>query len=370
MKFKLLRLALEYCQGEGIEIGGASHNPYGVRAKNIAPRDDKEFAFYQKTQEGLGEPPLPVDIWAEGDDLPLEDNSQDFVLASHVMEHMPNPIKALFEWHRVVKPEGIIFLVIPQPTACPGDVGRPLTTLEHCLEDYRLNRTIEDHPIPPGHGRRGHYHVWNLAQFSDLVNQVFPDKLTIVATQDPDEKVGNGFVVVLRKKCKADTPIVATSSLHAGRPNGQPVNGYHKENAGLVPRSNLRIDLGCGSCKKPGTLGVDIQSIPGVDHAVDLDKNPLPFEDNSVAYVHSSHFLPPRYLPKSAEYAATAPGSSSGLRTRGPMTPSSLRTKPSSTKRTIYTCATFTLIFTRACSGDAGYSKRYSMSFSRRCFAN
>jgi SAM-dependent methyltransferase len=202
-QFKLLPLAFEYCKGEGIEIGGATHNPYGLKTKNVAPHDDAEFEFYKKTQAEMGEPPLPVDIWAEGDDLPLESNSQDFVLASHVMEHMPNPIKALLEWHRVVRPEGVLFLVIPQPTACPGDVGRPLTTLEHCLEDFRLNRTVADHPIPTNHMRRGHYHVWNLAQFSDLIHQVLPDKLEIVATQDPDQKVGNGFVVVLRKNPEA-----------------------------------------------------------------------------------------------------------------------------------------------------------------------
>jgi SAM-dependent methyltransferase len=230
-QFKLLPLAFEYCKGEGIEIGGATHNPYGLKTKNVAPRDDIEFEFYKKSQAQMGEPPLPVDIWAEGDDLPLESNSQDFVLASHVMEHMPNPIKALLEWHRVVKPEGVLFLVIPQPTAEPGDVGRPLTTLEHCLEDFHLNRTVADHLILPGHARRGHYHVWNLAQFSDLVNQVLSDKLTIVATQDPDQKVGNGFVVVLRKKPVAlpNRRSIFASSLRlldaltkAGSPNHEP----------------------------------------------------------------------------------------------------------------------------------------------------
>lgn len=54
---------------------------------------------------------------------------------------------------------------------------------------------------------------------------------------------------------------------------------------------HLRIDLGCGSHKKPGTIGIDIQPLPGVDIVLDLDKEPLPFEDQSVAYVYSNHFL-------------------------------------------------------------------------------
>jgi SAM-dependent methyltransferase len=54
---------------------------------------------------------------------------------------------------------------------------------------------------------------------------------------------------------------------------------------------DLRIDLGCGSAKKVGTVGLDIQPGPGVDHVVDLTSAPLPFPDGSVSYVHSSHFL-------------------------------------------------------------------------------
>jgi SAM-dependent methyltransferase len=55
--------------------------------------------------------------------------------------------------------------------------------------------------------------------------------------------------------------------------------------------TGLRIDLGCGSAKKDGTIGLDIQAAPGVDQVVDLVNAPLPFPDQSVAYVHSSHFL-------------------------------------------------------------------------------
>lgn len=52
-----------------------------------------------------------------------------------------------------------------------------------------------------------------------------------------------------------------------------------------------RIDLGCGDCKKKGTVGLDVKAQDGVDHVVDIEREPLPFPDRSVAYVHSSHFL-------------------------------------------------------------------------------
>lgn len=55
--------------------------------------------------------------------------------------------------------------------------------------------------------------------------------------------------------------------------------------------SGLRIDLGCGVMKKENTIGLDIAAHPTVDHVLDLEIEPLPFADRSVAYVHSSHFL-------------------------------------------------------------------------------
>lgn len=59
-----------------------------------------------------------------------------------------------------------------------------------------------------------------------------------------------------------------------------------------MPLANdLRIDLGCGSTKKEGTLGLDILDVPGVDYVLDLTARPLPFEDRTVSYVHSSHFF-------------------------------------------------------------------------------
>ncbi len=57
------------------------------------------------------------------------------------------------------------------------------------------------------------------------------------------------------------------------------------------PDTGLRIDLGCGSVKREGTIGVDLLPAPGVDYIVDMESRPLPFGNESVVYVHSSHFL-------------------------------------------------------------------------------
>ncbi len=53
----------------------------------------------------------------------------------------------------------------------------------------------------------------------------------------------------------------------------------------------LKVDLGCGSNKKIGTVGIDYIAYPGVDYVLNLEKDSLPFPDSSVDYVYSSHFL-------------------------------------------------------------------------------
>jgi SAM-dependent methyltransferase len=55
--------------------------------------------------------------------------------------------------------------------------------------------------------------------------------------------------------------------------------------------STIRIDVGCGSAKRPGFLGLDNTEAPGVDYVLDLTRDRFPFDDNTVEYVFSSHFL-------------------------------------------------------------------------------
>ena len=53
----------------------------------------------------------------------------------------------------------------------------------------------------------------------------------------------------------------------------------------LVPR----VDLGCGMRKKQGAIGIDSRPYVGVDHVLDIGKDRLPFEDNSVLEIYSIH---------------------------------------------------------------------------------
>lgn len=50
------------------------------------------------------------------------------------------------------------------------------------------------------------------------------------------------------------------------------------------------VDIGCGTRKKEGYIGIDIHGYEGVDIVQDLRMTKLPFEDKSVEKVYSSHF--------------------------------------------------------------------------------
>lgn len=51
----------------------------------------------------------------------------------------------------------------------------------------------------------------------------------------------------------------------------------------------MKIDLGCGPSKRPGYIGLDIEPHPCVDRVLNFEKDQLPFEDDSVEEVFSSH---------------------------------------------------------------------------------
>jgi SAM-dependent methyltransferase len=53
----------------------------------------------------------------------------------------------------------------------------------------------------------------------------------------------------------------------------------------------MKIDIGCGRAKRDGFIGIDQALSPGVDHILDIEHDRLPFDDNSIEYVYSSHCL-------------------------------------------------------------------------------
>ncbi len=187
-KFNESPLAHQLLDGKrGIEIGASIHNQFGLNTLNVDYTDDYTTAFKIEEKKMYGYC-LKVDIVAPGDDLPFKDNTWDFVINSHVIEHFYDPVKSIKEWLRVIKPGGLVYMIVPHKERT-FDKDRPRTTLAEIIQNH-------DYPNPPVPDHHGHYSVWITQDFIDICDHYgWP----VVAVQDVDDKVGNGFTVVIRK---------------------------------------------------------------------------------------------------------------------------------------------------------------------------
>lgn len=73
----------------------------------------------------------------------IESFNYDFLLSSNCLEHVANPIKALKEWLRVIKPGGTILLVLPKKES-NFDHKREYTVFSHLLDDYENDKDETD----------------------------------------------------------------------------------------------------------------------------------------------------------------------------------------------------------------------------------
>jgi SAM-dependent methyltransferase len=73
----------------------------------------------------------------------IEDSCYGFLLASHTLEHTANPVKALKEWKRVVRPGGLVVIVLPHHRH-NFDRKRQPTPVNHMMDDYAQNRDESD----------------------------------------------------------------------------------------------------------------------------------------------------------------------------------------------------------------------------------
>ena len=87
-----------------------------IRVLHIAPeqvfyKKFKSFSHWDYTTSDLHSP--LADVKADICALPFENNSYDFILCNHVLEHIPNDLKAMEELYRVLKPGGTAILQVP-----------------------------------------------------------------------------------------------------------------------------------------------------------------------------------------------------------------------------------------------------------------
>ena len=189
--------------GAGIEIG-PGHVPFpvpaGVHVRYVDRWEPEENSrLFPELSETPDFPKPDVVSNLDVDRLSaLDDRSQDFVIASHVIEHLANPLKMLEEMHRVIKPGGLLVLLVPDRHRTFDSTREP-TPLSHLVEEYHgdtkevddahvvdfvvgLLRSYGDErdldelvsertPEEIEHHRRRsvHAHVWNEQEFGEVL---------------------------------------------------------------------------------------------------------------------------------------------------------------------------------------------------------
>jgi SAM-dependent methyltransferase len=141
------RLA-RHLRGSGIEIG-AGHQPFAVPPGVSVTYVDKweadvVRALYPELPDELPfvEPQVLTDL--DTDRLgAFGSRSQDFVIASHVLEHVADPLGLLDECRRVLRRRGVLILVLPD-RHLTFDRRRTPTPLAHLRAEHRAGVTRVD----------------------------------------------------------------------------------------------------------------------------------------------------------------------------------------------------------------------------------
>lgn len=148
---------LSFFSGVGLEIGGPSSffskkgfiDIYSVATSvdNVTfssktrwegdLTSGKNFRFHPDKE--LGHQYLLDD----NDLFQIEDSKYDFIISCHMLEHTANPLKALYQWQRVLRVGGKFLLILPHVEGS-FDHRREVTSLEHMNADYRNNVGEDD----------------------------------------------------------------------------------------------------------------------------------------------------------------------------------------------------------------------------------
>lgn len=96
--------ALQFCQGEGLDIGAGKWPLPGAK---------------------------PIDMALGHNGMALPYKQYDYIFSSHCLEHLVNPVKALEHWKANLKPGGVLFLYLPHPDM---EYWRP----QHCRKHLHL----------------------------------------------------------------------------------------------------------------------------------------------------------------------------------------------------------------------------------------
>ncbi len=109
---------------------GAGKSPYRNFFKNC-----KKYIRLDKFDHGN-----KPDIIADATKIPLKNNSVDSVVCFQLLEHLPNPQKAIDEIYRILKPNGVCLLTTHMATVLHGEPYDYFRFTKYGLRDVLFNK--------------------------------------------------------------------------------------------------------------------------------------------------------------------------------------------------------------------------------------
>lgn len=130
-------LSNQWITGSGLELGPC-HAPLPVKeGVQVTYIDIKTIEELQKEAPQLDVKKLPTVIDNAETLSQFKNATQDFVMSSHVAEHLENLLGAFENWLRVLKSGGVILAFLPNKDHC-FDRRREVTSLVHLIADASL----------------------------------------------------------------------------------------------------------------------------------------------------------------------------------------------------------------------------------------
>jgi SAM-dependent methyltransferase len=134
--------------GSGLELG-PGHIAFECPADVVVTYVDRwPPADLRKLFPELGDDAqfTEIDVFADFDRDGLRafgSRSQDFVICSHVLEHLADPLGLLAEIYRVLRRDGIALVLLPDRRRT-FDRDRPSTSLEHLVAEHAAGVKVVD----------------------------------------------------------------------------------------------------------------------------------------------------------------------------------------------------------------------------------
>jgi O-antigen biosynthesis protein len=129
-------IAHVYLSGHGIEVGAGTRPVPIPEHATVRYGDIRDDATLLQYFAAVKDHQIPGGAFIDAQALAGEaDESLDFIITAHVIEHLIDPIGSIAHAMRVLKPAGRYLLIVPD-MAHTWDKDRPETTIEHVLADY------------------------------------------------------------------------------------------------------------------------------------------------------------------------------------------------------------------------------------------